>query len=204
MSDAQQIDIGAAIQLLLACKPSEIDEAAIKETLGAAHVKSQAQVGRVFGVSQTTIKTSWRPGGMPGDAKAKVWPLADILIWLLRRDAHNEQPRSEDDVAKRKREAEMHTAEAAARIKQRLADRAEGMFASVDIIRAEWSSWLAMHRDDVMSIPDDIKPMFPAKDAERLKDELARRLEKAYEALAERPMDEFIESLSDNPQDEPE
>jgi phage terminase Nu1 subunit (DNA packaging protein) len=197
-----QIDVGAGIRLLITCKPTDIDEAAIRETLGAAHVASASAVARIFGVSYTTVKTSWRPGGMPGDAKAKVWPLADILIWLLKRDAGNAAPRTEDEVGKRKREAEMHTAEAVQRLKQCQAEKEEGRFVSVEVIRSEWSSWLAMHRDDVMSIPDDIKPMFPAKDAERLKDELERRLAKAYEALAERPMDEFIESLNDNPQEE--
>lgn len=202
MSAGQQIDVSAAIRLLLSCKPSNIDEAVIREVLGDMHVSSAAQVARVFGVSYTTVKTSWRPGDMPGDAKAKVWPLAEILIWLLKRDAGNGQPRSEDKIAKRKREAEMHTAEATQRIKQRQAEREEGMFVSVEVVRSEWSSWNAMFRDDVMTIPDDIKPMFPAKDAERLTDELNRRLAKSLDALSERPMDEFIESLNDNPQEE--
>jgi phage terminase Nu1 subunit (DNA packaging protein) len=139
---------------------------------------------------------------MPGDAKAKVWRLADILIWLLKRNASNAEPKAVDEFSNRRREADTLAAEADARLKQRKAEKEEGRFVSVEVIRSEWSAWNAMFRDDVLSIPDDIKPMFPAKDAERLKDELDRRLAKALDALAERPMDEFIESLNDNPQEE--
>jgi hypothetical protein len=52
---------------LLAMRPAYVDEARIRR-LVPGMVETLAEVGRAFDVAFNTIKTSWRPAGMPDPA----------------------------------------------------------------------------------------------------------------------------------------
>jgi phage terminase Nu1 subunit (DNA packaging protein) len=200
MAESENIDAVAAIRLAVMLYRSELDVDLVRSVLGDRHVKSLSQVAKAFGVKETTVRNTWRRGdaGMPGDAKRKCFVLADILIWYLTMKETAAAGRGENELTRRKQDAEARLAEANANLRERKDKRDEGAFAPVAQMRAEWSSFLSVLRDDVLSIPDDVKPMFPAKQADQLKDELERRLAKALSALAERPIDRFLERTEDD------
>lgn len=50
-------------------------------------VRTLAEVGQAFNKRHSTVKTIWRPSGMPG--RPGHYRLAEILLWLYRRDAKN-------------------------------------------------------------------------------------------------------------------
>lgn len=79
----------------LASKPTQIDEARIRDAIGGWTVGTHASVARAFGISPNTVKQSWASAGMPGRPGA--YKLGEIFVWRARheRDLATKKPRSE-------------------------------------------------------------------------------------------------------------
>src|SRR3972149_5662724 len=92
MSERSQLDPKDACRLIVGLVPSTIDEQLSREVLGSVLLTSMSDVAQAFGVSAATVRNTWRRDGMPGTAKRGTikenkFPLADVLIWWLRRNA---------------------------------------------------------------------------------------------------------------------
>lgn len=66
-------------------RPSSTDREAIAALVGNTTCKTLAEVAEHFGLAESTLKTGWRPTGMPGRAGA--YRLAEILLWRIDHDA---------------------------------------------------------------------------------------------------------------------
>lgn len=169
----------------------------IQSELGDAHVESLAAVAKAFGVSYTTVKTSWRPGGMPGDSEANRWVLADILIWLLERDVSNLETSGGNEFTKRKQDLQLRDLDAVARIRERKAQVVEGeyMLAStaVRVVRARAN----LLRDKLMGIDREIRPMLPAKYAQQCIKEVHRYFRNALMAFVEASIHDIEDELKE-------
>lgn len=199
-SDPQQLHAKDAVRLALALEPSRLDEPVIREILGDRAVKSLSEVAQAFGVAAATVRHTWRRDGMPGDAKQKRFVLADVLVWWLRRAEANSKARGADEYTKRKREAETTTAEVEAQLKQLRLERETGEFVSVALVRSELGSALSMLRDDLMTMPEQLMPSLPAKQAGAIAAEIERQIGIFLTGLADRydrMIDDDLERTSD-------
>jgi transposase-like protein len=196
MTEAAAIEAKDAIRLALALEPATCNEQVIREVLGDRSVESLSEVAQTFGVAAATVRHTWRRDGMPGDAKKKHWPLADILIWFLKRNTKNAEARGADEFTKRKREAETKAAEADARIKERKAEEVEGVYVRLDIVLAVIKGIVNVAR--LMAIPRKMTPMFPAKAAAQYTAETERMLRHTLTMLSETTPDRVIERMKDD------
>jgi phage terminase Nu1 subunit (DNA packaging protein) len=178
------------------CFGPPVNETAIRDAYGEVVLTSLAQVAKAFSVSYVTIKTSWRPGGMPGDSKNKQWNVADILIWLLKRDAKNSEARGADDFTRRKREAETVAAEAEARIKLTKAEQVEGEYVPLMVVQSILGATANVLRDAILSVPRQLTPMFPKRYAAEWTEEAERLLRNALTVVSEKPLDDFREQMN--------
>ena len=192
-----QIDVSAFVQLELKCPRATIDDTAINEFLKGFYVTSLASVAKVFGVSYVTVKTSWRPGGMPGDAKAKKWIIADILIWLLKRNNANATSRGTDEFTERKRDAESRIVEAEARIKERKANVVEGEYIPLAVAVSVVKGYANKLRDGLMGVARRMQPMFPAKYQAQLTEEVDRYHRNLLTAFADTSISDLRQAANE-------
>jgi hypothetical protein len=199
MSTEPQIDVGAAIRMIAANQPATIDESIIRKELEGVSVQSAAAVAKIFGVSYTTIKTSWRPGSMPGDPKNKSWPLGEILIWLLKRNSKNSPaPPNNGVVGDRKRDAEIRKVEAEAQLREIAVEQKEGRFIAVDWVKSEITAAFGRIRDGIMGIGRKCQPQLPKKQAVELRETIDRQCEITLNAVA----DDLLESIDQRDEEE--
>ncbi len=188
MSSEPQIEVGKAVEiflLLLKKCPRAIDEQLILKWFSGIVLKSQAQVARVFGVSPNTVKTSWKASGMPGGPDG--YDLAQIAIWLWRRDVSNAESWSVlDEYTKRKRDAETRKAEFDAMITEQRAQRASGSYIATAIAISGVRGMAATLRDQLADIPRRMEIRFPPKHAKESVADLETMIRNALVAFTER------------------
>lgn len=194
---ANLVDAKDAIRLALALGPSRVDEAVIRDVLGDRSVPSLSQVAQAFGMAAATVRHTWRRDGMPGDAKAKKFVLADILIWWLQRKAANAEARGADEFTKRKREAETLVAEFEAQIKGTKARHVQGEYVPLVSVQQVLRGMLNVVRDAFLTIPRKWNPRFPVKYASEWTVELENDIRAVLTIIAEKPTDDFLEGTSD-------
>lgn len=192
-SAATGVPPAAVVRLIVGMGATAVDEAGIRGALGDATWTSQSAVAAAFGVTVATVKHTWRPNGMPGDGKARRFPMADVLIWWLRRNAANVLARGADEHTERKRRAEAIKAEADAKSAERRMLREEGSLVSVDVVRSVWNSSLSVLSNDIMAIPRGIKPRLPVKVADDVTADVDRQLRLALVRISEKRVEDFTE-----------
>lgn len=145
---------------------------------------------------------------MPGDAKANEWPLAEILIWLLKRNDKNCRPAAKrPGTGDRKKDAEIRKVEAEAQLKEIAVEQKEGEFISSELVGSDFSAAMAIIRDEFMALGRSIMPQFPKSQAvelrqfvdrqvERVLNAAADKLEAAVEKHKRKKGDEYVEPLS--------
>lgn len=179
-----EFSVAAIVRMMLAARPSKVDAASIRNALGDTAVSSAAALSKLFGVSYTTIKTSWRPSGMPGGPQCYV--VADVLIWRLTRDMENSESAAADEISARRRAAEAAAAESDAALKQLRLERARGDFVPTALVQSDLATCLSLSRDAVMRWPDQFRPLFPPKIADAMVGEVDRKCRLVLNALADR------------------
>lgn len=187
------IEAAAVVRLVMLLDPGCVNELAIKEAFGDTSVESLSEVAQAFGVAAATVRHTWRRDGMPGDAKAKCWPLGEILIWFLKRKLANAVARGSDELTKLKKEAETRIAEAEARIKERKAEVTEGEFVPLAAVQATLRGMLNVFRDTMLNIPRQLTPMFPAKYASQWTEEVDRLIRNCLTIVADKPIEDFMQ-----------
>jgi len=203
MAEPKQIDAKDAVRLLWLATQGKLDEATIRKVIGRAEAKSLTEVAKVFGVSVATVRHTWRPNGMPSigtRGRGSKAPLADILIWLIQRNAANMEARGADEHTKRKREAETRAAEAEARIKETKANVVEGDFVRLVSVQFVLRGLLNVFRDAMLNIPRKWTPRFPAKYASEWTAELETDIRNCLTIVAEKPIEDFTERMAEDVQ----
>lgn len=186
MADESNIAAKDAIRLLLALSPSTCDESVIRDVLGDRAGKSLSEVAQAFGVAAATVRHTWRRDGMPGDAKAKWFGYADILIWFLKRNNANAAARGVDEFTNRKRSAETRAAEAEALIKERKAEQVAGEYTATEVSASVISGSANSLRDGLMAIPREAKEYVGKKYQSDLETFLRTRIGGELTAFSER------------------
>ena len=185
MADDGKIEAAAAIRLVLALESGCLNELAIKEAFGDAAVDSLSEVAQAFGVAAATVRHTWRRDGMPGNARAKCWPLADILIWFLKRKLANSIARGADDYTQRKREAETRAAEADAAIKEKKVEVITGEYLPLSVAVSVVKACANKFRDGLMGVSRKLQPMFPPRYQVQLTEEVDREHRNLLTAFCE-------------------
>lgn len=193
LSIEQQNELALAIKAFPRCSQAKINQAAIRNWLRDWYVDSLAAVARVFGYSYTTVKSTWRPSGMPGDADANKWPLADIFIWLLEREAKSGPVITGEEFTRQLNELELRKADAVTRIQERKADVAEGEYVQLASVQRVLRGMLNVVRDGFLTIPRKWTPRFPAKYSREWTTELENDIRGVLTIIAEKPVEDFLE-----------
>ncbi len=159
----------------------------VAAVVGNAKAKSLGQLASWFGVSVNTIKTGWRRSGdMPGREGA--WPLAEILLWKLRRDvapAETEEAQTRRSSLDRKREADARKAEADASAKELKNSVAAGQLLHRADVEREMSEHIAVVRHTLTRIPAQLLPQLPKKLAHSTSEIVRQEIERALNLLAD-------------------
>jgi hypothetical protein len=147
-----------ACEALLRLSPKVIDEPLIRAIVGRRTVRTQAEVGRAFGLTSTHIRADWSPSGMPGE-RGK-YDLGQIVAWRLRRQQEKEEKQSRPLQDTRGSELERMAREAEVRKLQAQAERAEldletarGRMMDVGEVEAAMSSVCAAYSEHMLSLP---------------------------------------------------
>lgn len=191
MSEAVQVDAIAACRLFVQSQPTSIDEPAIRSLFGSVVLGSMDQVADAMGVAAKTVRNTWRRDGMPGEAKrgtlkSNKFPLAEIIIWHLRKLEKASIARGKDEYTDRKRAAETASAEIDAKRKQREFERQEGQWLNLEHVRSQWNSMLSVLSNDIMGIPRDVAPVLCKKCAGLAGTELTHQIRLSLTRASER------------------
>jgi phage terminase Nu1 subunit (DNA packaging protein) len=197
MSEVKQLDPIAVCRLIVKLAPSDVDEAELRAIFGGVVLKSMSEVAQAFNVSAATVRNTWRRDGMPGTAKRGTtkenkFPLADVLLWWLKRHVDVSKARGADQYTDRLRLAEVTRAEATAKREVRRLQAEEGRHVEIDIVRSEWAEALTTLRDGILEIPRHVKPMLPAKVADQTVAEMDRLIRHKLTRLSEQPVTDFV------------
>lgn len=161
----------------------------IRELVGSVELKTLKEVADAFDVSQETVKTGWRPMGMPGQAGS--YDLAEVIAWKIGRQLRAEgrasvQGEEEVSVAlDRKRLADARKAEADAEGRERENAVAVGNILYRDDVERELAEMIIAARENFLRIPREMLPRFPKHVAEDLRGELATKIEASLTVMAE-------------------
>jgi len=120
------------------------------------------EVAQFFNVPHDTVKTGWRPAGMPG--KPGAYDLRAIVLWResRRRDpaAAEHKPNS---LAHRKLLADTHNAEEMARAKKLKNDLAENRLVDLAAAKLEVNKMFLRVKARLEAVPDEMEMGFPAE-----------------------------------------
>src|SRR6185369_638268 len=107
------------------------EPAGIVLTLGA--------VARAFGVSVNTVRSDWRPSGMPGQKGA--YDLEAIAEWRKLAQRRNSDQAAQTGMAELKQRllADVRIREAEAQKRERLNKIAEGQMIDKDVVERRWA-----------------------------------------------------------------
>ncbi|MGD9632181.1 MAG: hypothetical protein AB7G28_20720 [Pirellulales bacterium] len=196
MSEVVQVDAIAACRLFIQSQPMSIDEPAIRSLFGGVVLGSMDQVADAMGVAAKTVRNTWRRDGMPGEAKrgtikANKFPLAEIVIWHLRKLEKAAAARGKDEYTDRKRAAETMSAEIDAQRKQREFERQEGQWMAIEHVRSQWNAALGILSNDIMGIPRDITPVLCKKCSSNAGGEITHQLRLALTRVSERQISDL-------------
>lgn len=209
MSELKQIDPLAVCRLIVKIAPSDLGELEIRAIFADVVLKSMSEVAQAFNVSAATVRNTWRRDGMPGTAKRGTmkenrFPLADVLLWWLKRHVEVSRARGADQYTDRLRLAEVTRAEAAAKREVRRLQADEGRHVEIEIVRSEWAEALTTLRDGILEIPRHVKPMLPAKVADQTVAEMDRLIRLKLTRLSEQPVTDFVRGEYRNGNGHPE
>ena len=205
MSEKNQLDPKEACRLLIGLSPGSVDEKLIRDVLGNVVLGSMSEVAQAFGVSAATVRHTWRRDGMPGEAKkgtskSNKFPLADILIWFLKRAGANAKSRGVDEYTERLRKAEVEAAEARLRHELRKEQQQTGKQCDVAQVRSEMASIFGVVRDGLLELPRHMKPMFPATVAEEAAAEMDRLIRLELTRMSEMNPEDFVKGVDEDGQ----
>jgi phage terminase Nu1 subunit (DNA packaging protein) len=191
------IDAGAVVRLVMAtCSAS--DEGLIRAALGDVVLSSMSEVAQSFGVSAATVRHTWRRDGLPGTVRRGPgrrghFPLADIVLWLLKREqaaragraqTNNGHPRSDAD-CEELAAIELESARLSLEMQRSKAALMRGNMIDVPTVRAEIGAALSVFRDRILDLPQFIRPVLPARAADVAAAECDRICRHALTHLAE-------------------
>jgi hypothetical protein len=207
MSDRQQIDPAKVVAMIVAMRPSTIDEAATRDALGTSAATSLTTVARAFGVSYATVKHTWRPAGMPGDGRKRSYPWADVVIWWANRNIAAAESRARGganghayspETRKELESIELESARADLQIRQSKAARLTGEWVPLVAVQQVLRGMLNIMRDAFLTIPRKWNPRFPIKYAGEWTVELEGDIRGVLTVLADFDGDAIIERCNDD------
>jgi phage terminase Nu1 subunit (DNA packaging protein) len=176
------------------------DLAAAKLLIGDVTAGTLAEVADAFNVAESTVSRTWRPQGMPGEAGR--WPLAEILVWKIRREIAAGRmgvkgfPESEQAAIDRKRFADARKSEAEAASKELRNDVDAGGLLRRDVVEQALCELIVKVRESLLRLPREMMPRLPKKLAANLSAELERALTDKLTELADNRMSWEVEEGS--------
>lgn len=188
-------DLRATVQAVRDLDPQRITAKSVRAIVGKTAVGSLGEVAAVFGVAPGTVQGDWRRSGMPG--KRGHYSIADVLVWILERDAKNRQPQrnGSSDWLQRKQEAESRIAIAKAEQQEFEIMRQRESWLPREQVLREFGAMLAMFREELLTIPRQLRPICPQEDADTIVEENERLITHSLVALSERPVDKYLDRI---------
>jgi phage terminase Nu1 subunit (DNA packaging protein) len=188
------LDVAAVVRAMLLLGSEH--EPLIREALGDATVKSIPTLAKIFGVTDPTVRNSWRRNGMPGvttraRGQAITFRLADVVMWRIQCDENARAGRrrsrgGQDDPNREELAAiELESARLGLDLLRGKAAAAQGDTVSRQVVQAEAGAILTTLRDGLLEIPHHIKPVLPAKIADRVCAEVDRIVRHLLTAMAD-------------------
>lgn len=207
MSETNQLDPVKVCRLLVGLLQGSVDETLIREVLGTSVVRSAPQVAQAFGVSDATVRNTWRRDGMPGKAKrgtnkANEYNLAEILLWWLNRERDAAKGRGRDEYTDRMHAARAEREEVELQMARRKLERETGSTVELAVVRSEVADYITNVRDNLLEIPRHVKPMLPSKVAEEATAEIDRLIRLELTKLSEMEPGDFTKGVNGHGQDE--
>lgn len=166
-----------------------INEPDLRAVVGTKICRTLSEVAREFGVSHNTIKTSWRPEGMPG--KQGRYPLLEILLWRLRYLAELEgRKATTSELSNAQLEREQHEEELRKiRLQNDKLEREEqvaiGKLIPRDAATTVFNAAVNTAVERVLKVPATFEPRLPKNIAAEFVADQERSIRREFTALSE-------------------
>lgn len=152
--------------------------------------RSIPAVARFFGVAADVIRRDWRARGMPGKTDAG-YDLAEIARWRIQYERDRAEAGEDDAEAELRRELKRRELEAAARIREADASRAErreqsevGNVLPRDEYELAIVEAITITRDRFLALPQQLARVVPRASRGKVRAEADRVIRKALDEFA--------------------